>query len=78
MAEGLAVVAIVSSIAQVVDFSAKVIARLNDFHSGTDSTPKSLAFLKTELPTLIHTLQQIREAINKGLFPKECAAALLP
>jgi hypothetical protein len=59
MAEGLAVVAIVSSIVQLVDFTSKIIARLNEFHSGTNDIPKSLSYLKAELPLVVRTLQQI-------------------
>lgn len=78
MAEGFAVVAIISSIVQLVDFTSKVVARLNDFQSGTNEIPKSLGHLKAELPVLVHTLQQIHEAIKAEHFPKECATALLP
>ncbi|KAF2793076.1 hypothetical protein K505DRAFT_306450 [Melanomma pulvis-pyrius CBS 109.77] len=78
MAEGLATVAIISSIVQLVDFTSKVIARLNEFHSGTSDIPKSLSHLKAELPLVSHTLQQILEALNAGLFSKECTTALQP
>jgi hypothetical protein len=78
MAESLAVVAIISSIVQLVDFTSKIIARLNEFHSGTNDIPKSLSHLKAELPLVVRTLQRIQEAINAGLFPKECATALQP
>lgn len=78
MAEGLAVVAIVSSVVQLVDFSSKVIARLNEFQSCADAIPKSLGFLKTELPLLVRTLQQIQGAVDQKLLANNCAAALLP
>ena len=78
MAEALAVAAIVSSIVQLVDFSSKVITRINEFHSGASDIPKSLGHLKAELPVLNRTLQQIQVAINDEHFPKECATALLP
>ena len=78
MAEGLAVVAIVSSIVQLVDFTSKIIARLNEFHSGTNDIPKSLSYLKAELPLVVRTLQQIQESIHAGLFSKECTTALQP
>ena len=78
MAEAFAVVAIVSSIVQLVDFTSKIIARLNEFHSNTSDIPKSLSHLKAELPLVVRTLQQIQEAINAGLFSQECVTALQP
>jgi uncharacterized protein YoxC len=76
--EALAVVAIVSSVVQLVDFTSKVIDRLNEVHSGTNEIPKSLSHLNAELPLLLHTLKQVQEALQAKHFPEECAAALLP
>jgi hypothetical protein len=78
MAEALAVVAVVSSIVQLVDFTSKVVARLDEFHSNTTDIPRSLSHLRTELPLVTHTLQQIREIIQTKRFPDGCTAALQP
>jgi hypothetical protein len=78
MAEAIVVVAVVSSIVQLVDFTSKVIARLNDIQSGTKDIPKSLEYLNAELPVLLHTLQQILDAIKADRFPSKCATALQP
>jgi hypothetical protein len=78
MAEAIAVVAVVSSIVQLVDFTSKVIARLNDIQSGTKDIPKSLKYLSAELPVLLHTLQQIHDALKADRFPPTCATALQP
>ena len=78
MAEGLAIVAIISSIVKLVDFTSKVVSRLNEVQSGTSDIPKSLGNLKVELPVLIHTLQQIHDAAKAKRFPDACAGALLP
>jgi hypothetical protein len=78
MAEAIAVIAVVSSIVQLVDFTSKIIARIDEFSSGTTNIPKSLSHLKAELPLVVRTVQQIQEAINAGCFPKECATALQP
>lgn len=77
-AEALAIVAAVSSIVQLIDFTSKVVSRLNDFQSSANDVPKSLAHLKTELPILIHTLLQIHEALDADRFPPECAKAIAP
>lgn len=71
-------VAIVSSIVQLVDFTSKVVVRLNEAQSGASNLPKSPNHLETELPVLRRTLEQINEAIQAKRFPDECAAALLP
>ena len=78
MAEGLAVVATISSILQLVDFTLKVADRANHLKSGASDIPKSLNHLKTELPVLRHTLQQIQDAVQEARFSDPCAAALEP
>jgi N-terminal domain on NACHT_NTPase and P-loop NTPases len=78
MAEVIATVAIVSSIVQLVDFSSKVIARLNEFQSSHKDTPKSFQQIKTELPLLLDTLDKTKEAIDEGLVKQETVRVLLP
>jgi hypothetical protein len=78
MAEVIAVVAVVSSIVQLVDFTTKVLTRLNEIQSGTSDIPNSLRYLKTELPVLVHTLEGIHDAIKADRFPPKCATALQP
>jgi hypothetical protein len=67
MAEGLAVVGVVASIIQLVDFSTKVIGRLEEFHSAAGEIPKSFRHLNTELPILSTTLQNISRDIETDL-----------
>jgi hypothetical protein len=78
MAEALAVVAVVSSIVQLVDFTSKVVDRLNEFGSNTTDIPKSMTHLKAELPLVAHTLEKIRDAIQAKRLPDRCTAALQP
>jgi hypothetical protein len=78
MAEALAVVAVVASIVQLVDFSNRVVRRLNEFHSVAGEIPKSFRQVKTELPLLGTTLQQIKEAIEADLVVDGSKTALLP
>jgi hypothetical protein len=58
--EALAVVGLVSSIVQFVDFSSKVIERLDDFHTAVDRAPKAFEGIRTELPLLLDTLQHVQ------------------
>jgi hypothetical protein len=75
MAEALAVVA---SIVQLVDYSNRVVRRLDEFHSVTGEIPKSFLQVKTELPLLGTTLQQIKEAIYADLVADGSKTAFLP
>ncbi|KAF1999768.1 hypothetical protein P154DRAFT_523078 [Amniculicola lignicola CBS 123094] len=78
MAEALAVVAVVASIVQLVDFSNRVVRRLDEFHSIAGEIPKSFCQVKTELPLLGTTLQQLKEAIDADLVTDGSKTALLP
>jgi hypothetical protein len=78
MAEALAVVAVFASIVQLVDFSNRVVRRLDEFHSTAGEIPKSFRQVKTELPLLRTTLQQIKEAIDAKLVADGSKTALLP
>jgi hypothetical protein len=78
MAEALAVVAVVASIVQLVDFTTRVVRRLDDFHSIAGEMPKSFRQVKTELPLLGTTLQQIKEAIDADLVADGSKSTLLP
>lgn len=77
MAE-VAIVGIVSNIVQLVEFTSKVVIRLNEFHSSTSEVPNSSRQITSQLPLLLRTLDQIKESIDSGSFDAKCAAALLP
>jgi hypothetical protein len=77
MAETIAIVGIVASIVQLVDFSSKVLHRLNDFQSHLDDVPESFRHIKTELPLLLTTLQRTKEALDAGAVDDHTKRALL-
>jgi hypothetical protein len=72
------IVAIVSSIVQLVDFTSKVVSRLHEFQSGAKEAPKSLRHLSAELPLLEHSLNQIKVAIDRSVLSDACVTALQP
>ncbi|KAF1939184.1 hypothetical protein EJ02DRAFT_504930 [Clathrospora elynae] len=78
MAEGLAVVGVVASIVQIVDFSTKVIRRLEEFHSAAGEIPKSFRHINTELPVLSTTLQNISRDIKTDSVDTGTRDALIP
>lgn len=78
MAEALAVVGVVASIVQLVDFGSEVFRRLNDFQSSLGEIPKTFKHVKDELPILLETLNQTKVEIEKGSIREETKKALLP
>jgi hypothetical protein len=78
MAEALAIVGVVASIVQLVDFSTRLVSRLEEFHSNAGEVPKSFRHIKAELPLLNTTLQRIKEAIDAGSVAEGTKKALLP
>ncbi len=66
MAEALAIVGLVASIASLVDLSAKVVSRLHDFTSKFSEVPESFRSLSTRLPLLTATLRHIQSQAEAG------------
>lgn len=61
MAEGLAVIGLVSAIVQLVDFSTKVVNRLDDFAASIGEVPRTFRHIKTELPLIADSLRRIQD-----------------
>jgi hypothetical protein len=78
MAEALAVVGLVSAIVQFIDFGAKIVGRLQDFHSSVDEVPKAFRDVKVELPLLLDTLKRTQAQAESGAVSRETQIALLP
>lgn len=78
MAEALAVISVVTNIIQLVDFSSKVLRRLDEFRSSLEEIPKSFRHYCAELPVLEITLRQIMKAIEAGSVGDETKNALMP
>ena len=66
MAEAAAVIGLVASIASLIDLSAKVVSRLQEFTSKTSDIPESFRSLSIQLPLLTATLQQIQAQAQAG------------
>lgn len=78
MAEALAVVGIVSSIIQVVEFSTKVVERLNDFASSVGEVPRAFRHIQTELPLIIDSLRRVQAQAKSGSVEPATTAAVWP
>jgi hypothetical protein len=78
MAEAVAIVGVVASIVQLVDFGSKVLRRLNEFQSSAGEIPKTFQHVKAQLPVLLDTLGQTKTAMETGPIRDETKKAILP
>src|SRR5437763_9903893 len=76
MAEALAVVGLASVICQLVDFSTKVVRRLNEFRSILNEMPRIFREIKDQLALLICTLETTHSQVNARRISDETAEML--
>jgi hypothetical protein len=60
MAEALAAVGLAASIATLVEFSTKIIKRLDEFAAAKDNIPKSSRDIKGKLLLVSNTVRRMR------------------
>jgi hypothetical protein len=77
MAEALATVSVVASIVQLVDFSIKVVRRIEEFRSDAGEIPEVFRHINTEIPLMTATLEQIQKALSMGSIGDGTKNALL-
>ncbi|MCJ1306895.1 hypothetical protein MMC25_000539 [Agyrium rufum] len=78
MAEALAVVGIVSSIVQVVDFSTKCIERINDFRKHAQEIPKTFQGIARLVPAFADGFKKAQEQLEAYRVPANTQKALTP
>jgi hypothetical protein len=76
MAEAAAAIGLVSSIASLVDLSAKVVSRVHEFAFKTSDIPESFRSLSTRLPLLKASLERITVQTRAGRLPNDVTEAL--
>ncbi|MCJ1280261.1 hypothetical protein MMC21_008088 [Puttea exsequens] len=76
MAEAVAIVGIVASIASLIDLSSKVVSRLRDFTSKSSDVPESFRSLWIRLPLMTATLQRVQSQAEAGRLPNDVTKAL--
>ena len=76
MAEAIAILGLVTSIASLVDLSTQIVSRLREFTSRTSDVPKSFRALSTRLPLLTAILQRITTQAQAGRLPDDVTKAL--
>jgi hypothetical protein len=60
MAEALAVIGLVSSIVQFVDFGTKVVGRLTEYMRAVKDVPSAFSDVHVQLPLLMSSLEKTR------------------
>jgi hypothetical protein len=76
MAEVLTVVGAITSTIQLIDFTAKVFDRLNDYIRHIDEVPETLREIKLHLPLFIEILQRVQTFIDFGYFNPRTSSVL--
>ena len=64
MADPITAIGAIASLIQLIDFSAKAIARLCEYRSKGDELPSAFMHINTQLPLLREVLEKSREGIN--------------
>lgn len=77
MAEALAIVGLASAIVQFVDFSTKVIGRIDKFRSKNNEVPVVFRDIKIQLPLLISDLKRTKERVELHEVALETQSAVL-
>lgn len=78
MAEAIAVVSLISTIAQLVDFGTKLIARVISYQKSIVETPKIFKGLEINLPLILDTLKRISTNAKYGYVGEATQRALVP
>ncbi len=74
--EPVTTAALVGNIVQLIDFSIKIVGRLDDFREKYDKTPMLFSNIRIRLPLLIDSLTRSRNGIVEGTIAKEGDEAL--
>lgn len=78
MAEGIAVIALISNIAQFIELGTKVARRLDEMRLTVDEAPRVFQAISGQLPLLVDTVERLQERSEQGKITSETEKALLP
>lgn len=77
MSEALAIIGLVAAIVQLVDFSTKIVARLEDFLSKSQEAPTALRDICVQLPLVANDLRQTKTQVEARVLTQERRNAVL-
>lgn len=78
MAEGLAVIGLISSIVQLVDFGSQVAGCLKEFSSDSHDLSETLQSIRIRLPLILDAVKRTHEQAQNKLVGEETARVLKP
>ena len=76
--EAVAAVSFAASLVTLLDTSAKVLTRLNEYSLKSHELPESLRHIKAELPLLRTTFNQLHDSTQTGVVREDVQKAILP
>jgi len=74
----LAVLGVVANVMQLVDYSCKILDRIEGFNKGVKELPKSFRNLQVELPLLANILRRTNQKADSGQLDEETCKAIQP
>lgn len=78
MADPISIISFISAVAGLVQFSASVIKRVDQYQSKAKDIPKVFGPIKAELPVLQVILEKTIKAVDSGDIGDDVKAALVP
>ena len=75
--EAVATVGLVAAIVQLVDFTTKVVVRLEDFCSKSQEAPAAFRDIRVQLPLLANDLRRTKEQIEARELSQESQKSVL-
>ncbi|KAF2261745.1 hypothetical protein CC78DRAFT_583261 [Lojkania enalia] len=78
MVDPISTIGAVASIIQLIDFTSRVIHRLDEYRAHTVEVPSIFRQITIELPVLKHTLRQLKEAYDSESVGADIEAAIVP
>ncbi|RMX78834.1 hypothetical protein D0869_08764 [Hortaea werneckii] len=78
MADPLTIVGATASVVQLIEFTSKVLTRLNEYRAKAGELPSAFAHIASQLPLLRQILEKTQEGINLQTISHEDAEAIKP
>lgn len=78
MADPITIVGAVASVVQLIDFSTRVLARLNEYRSNHKELPSAFAQTASQLPLLRQILEKTKDGMNNHSISPDELRAIAP
>lgn len=78
MADPATAIGVIAGVIQLIDASAKILARLNEYRTKGDELPSAFMHIHSQLPLLREVLEKSREGINSRQISADEVKAIEP